>query len=127
MTVQLAAGSVLSWCIALTEAAKGSSIFGLGLQSSPDPDFTGEEAQFIPSEEEAVADSQTQRTSDKGKEQHWYTQKPRNGKECSKSQSAEKLKPWLWGQQGIQTGPELRAQPSDSNEQVLIRRDPNQA
>lgn len=47
MTVQLADGSLLSWCIALKEAAKGS-IFGLGLQSSPDPDSTGEEASLFP-------------------------------------------------------------------------------
>lgn len=84
-------------------------------------------SQFIPSEEEAVANSRTQGISDKKKEQHWYTQKLRNGNGCSKAQSAEKLKPWLWGQQGMQTDPELRVQPSDSNEQVLIRWGPNQA
>lgn len=43
-TVQLADGSLLSWCIELTEAANGG-MFGLcrlGLQSSPDPDSMGE-------------------------------------------------------------------------------------
>lgn len=82
---------------------------------------------FILSEEEAEADSQTQGKSDKEKEQHWYTQKLRNSKECSKSQSIEKLKLWLWEQKGMQVGPELRVQPSDSNEQVLIRWGPDQA